>query len=180
MLIFFFFFSAFDFLMLFDSRDTKGLRTRLTVKLSRVYIFPWIPRMKIIDILCTIFIFIEKKKIELFFTEIFVDKFLFFFWNDHTSIDSRIERVKINNNHFQLQTNTLFELYFLLGRYYRSIVDNFYSREFICHRFILSSLSICVKILLLEYYFFTAFKVKIEPINGSVGIIPFIKWISWE
>lgn len=76
---FFFFFSAFDFLMLFDSRDTKGLRTRLTVKLSRVYIFPWIPRMKIIDILCTIFIFIEKKKIELFFTEIFVDKFLFFF-----------------------------------------------------------------------------------------------------
>lgn len=68
------------------------------------------------------------------------------------SIDSRIERVKINDNHFQLQTNTLFELYFLLGRYYRSIVDNFYSWEFICHRFILSSLSICVKILLLFFH----------------------------
>lgn len=74
MLFFFFFFSAFDFLMLFDSRDRKDTNTFDSETLASLYFsvdtesrerkLPFrivVSIVEIIDILCAAFIFFHQK-----------------------------------------------------------------------------------------------------------------------
>lgn len=89
--VLFFFFSLHSTFSCCSILAIERIRTRLTVKLSRVYIFLWIPKVENGNYHseCSIhcgnyryplrsFHFHQKKKIELFFAEIFVDTFRFF------------------------------------------------------------------------------------------------------
>lgn len=86
----FFFFSLHSTFSCCSILAIERIRTRLTVKLSRVYIFLWIPKVENgnyhseCSIHCGNYRYplrsfhFHQKKIELFFAEIFVDTFRFF------------------------------------------------------------------------------------------------------